>query len=80
MCWCVGDGGTSHFEVEVLDARTNRPIAGYTHADCDDVLLDSVRAPVAWGKRRSLAGIKAANIRLRFHMYGKAKLYSFTFD
>ena len=67
-------------EVEVLDARTGRPIPGYTQAECDDVLIDSVRTPVTWGKRRTLAGIRAANIRLRFHMYGNAKLYSFTFS
>lgn len=66
-------------EVEVLDARTGRPIAGYTQDECDDVLTDSICSPVSWGRRRTLAGVKAANIRLRFHLYGKAKLYSFTF-
>jgi len=66
-------------EVEVLDARTGRPIKGYSQAECDHVLTDSVRTPVAWGKRRTLAGVKAANIRLRFHLNGKAKLYSYTF-
>ncbi len=68
-----------YIEVEVLDARTGRPIAGYSQAECNDILTDSVRSSVTWGQRKSLAGVKAANIRLRFHMYGKAKLYSFTF-
>jgi hypothetical protein len=30
-------------EVEVLDARTGRAIAGYKQAECDDVLQDSAR-------------------------------------
>ena len=66
-------------EVEVLDARTGQPISGYTAADARPLMADSIAAPVAWREHPTLAGVGAGPIRLRFHLYGRARLYSFTF-
>ena len=66
-------------EVEVLDAGTLHPIPGYSAADARPLMADSIAAPVAWREHRTLAGVGAGPIRLRFHLYGRARLYSFTF-
>ena len=66
-------------EVEVLDARTGQPIPGYAAADARPLMADSIAAPVAWREHRTLAGVGAGPIWLRFHLYGQARLYSFTF-
>ena len=42
-------------------------------------MADSIAAPVAWREHRTLAGVGVGPIRLRFHLYGRAQLYSFTF-
>ena len=67
-------------EVEVLDARTLQPIPGYGAADARPLMADSIAAPVAWREHRTLAGVGVGPIRLRFHLYGRAQLYSFTFS
>jgi hypothetical protein len=67
-------------EVEVLDAKTDLPIEGYAQKDGTPLFHEGVRLPVEWGKHKTLDGVKAGAIKLRFHLYGKAKLYSFHFD
>jgi hypothetical protein len=66
-------------EVEVLDAGTGKPIDGYRKEDCTDVMREGIRIPVAWGEKDTLEGVAAKEIKLRFVLYGRAKLYSFTF-
>ena len=58
-------------EVEVLDADSCEPIAGYGCEDCDDIDVDGLRRPVTWGDKR-LSGIGRDRFRLRFHLYGAA--------
>ena len=66
-------------EVEVLDAGTGIPVPGYGRAECIDVLRDSVRTEVEWNGHRTLDGVHTKKIKLRFYLYGRARLYSYTF-
>ncbi len=66
-------------EVAVLDASTGNPIPGYTRQDCVDLDVDRIDAAVRW-KDATLAGVSAERIRLKFYIYGAAKLYSFHFE
>ena len=70
----------SWVSVEILDAATGQPIPGYGKADCQRILTDAVRIPVTWRKHRTLAGVKVDRIKLRFRLYGRARLYSFAFQ
>jgi hypothetical protein len=65
--------------VEVLDARTSKPIPGYSRKDAVGVMADGPRRSVRWREHRTLAAVGVPQIRLRFHFYGQARLYSFTF-
>ena len=66
-------------EVEVLDAGTGSPVAGYGREDCTDVVREGIRIPVAWRERQTLEGVTSEEVQLRFTLYGKVRLYSFTF-
>lgn len=35
--------------------------------------------PVAWRERQTLEGVTSEEVQLRFTLYGKVRLYSFTF-
>ena len=61
-------------EVEILDAGTNSPLEGYRREDCTDVISEGVRIPIEWGEIRTLHGIAAAEVKLRFYLYGRARL------
>jgi len=65
--------------VELLDARDGMPLPGYTRRDCVKLVRDGIRLAVEWAGRPTLAGIGIPEIKLRFHLFGRAKLYSFTF-
>jgi len=66
-------------EAEILDAASGAPLPGFTRAECTDLTREGIRLPVEWGERRTLAGIGVPAIRLRFHLFGRARLYSFSF-
>ncbi|MBL9216837.1 MAG: hypothetical protein JNG83_15270 [Opitutaceae bacterium] len=67
-------------EVEVLDAATGRPLPGFTRTDCVDLAGDGASLPVEWaGGRTTLADVGVPTIRLRFHLFGEARLRSFHF-
>ena len=63
-------------EVEVLDASSNVPVVGFARRDCDDILVDGLRRPVAWGSR-TLPDVERHAIRLGFWIYGAARLYAY---
>lgn len=65
--------------VEVLDATTGEVLAGYAEADCNRILTDGVRIPVSWKGHQTLGGVNVDRIKLRFRLYGRAKIYSFAF-
>ncbi len=65
-------------EVEVIDADSGEPIPGYGCEDCDDIYVDGLRRPVEWGGKR-LADIGRTRFKLRFRLYGAARLYGYKF-
>ena len=69
----------SWVEVEVLDATTLEPIEGYGREDCRDLCTDGWRQEVTWrgGSIQDLAG---QQFRLKFWVYGRARLYAYGFD
>lgn len=73
------DPGRSWVEVEVLDAERGEVLDGFDRKECSDVCEDAIRVPVAW-KAKSLADVGASRIRLRFFLYGAARLYSYGFE
>ena len=68
----------SWIEVEALDAATNEVIGGFERGRCKALHTDSVRAAVSWNDRRGLPANK--KLKLRFHLMGAARLYSFGFQ
>jgi hypothetical protein len=69
----------SWVEVEVLDADKGEPFPGLTREDCRDIFEDGINVPVVWGGRH-LSEAGASRIRLRFWLYGAARLYAFGFE
>ena len=69
----------SWMEVEVLDAEKDEVLPGFERESCVDVCRDDVCVPVKW-KTTSLRSLDRSQIRLRFHLYGTARLYAFGFD
>lgn len=67
------------FAVEVLDALTDQPIAGYAAADCVPVEQEGIAMPIRWKGGATLPSGKV--IRLRFHLsQPNVRLYSFGFQ
>ena len=64
--------------VAVLDAQ-GRELAGYRKIECARVDSDSVRQPVTWRERQTLAPLQGQPIRLKFYLRA-ASLYSFSLD
>ena len=59
---------------------TGRPVEGYDRKHAVGVMRDGLRVPVRWTGHNTLAGVNVSQVRLRFHFYGRARLYSFTFQ
>ena len=76
----VGDvrNDRSWVEVEVLDADSGEPLPGYGCEDCGDICVDGLRRPVEWGGK-ALDGIGRDRFKLRFRLYGAARLYGYRF-
>ena len=66
----VGGGGPH--------ADTGEPLPGYGCEDCGDICVDGLRRPVEWDGR-GLADIGRDRFRLRFWLYGAARLYGYRF-
>jgi hypothetical protein len=64
--------------VEILDPGTGETVKGFTRSDCRDLSTDAVRAEVAWADR-SLSDLNCPEFRLRFWIYGAARLHAFGF-
>lgn len=67
----------SWLEVEVLDAHTNEPIAGFSKDECIRCVKDGIRVPVRWKENGNLDKLAGKSVKLRFFLYGAVKLYSF---
>ena len=66
-------------EVEVLDAATGKAVPGYEQDSCRQVVREGLAVPVRWEDHPTFSGVQVPHIKLRFHLRGKARLYSFTF-
>jgi len=72
-----GRPGVSWLTVEVLDAA-GVPLPGFAESDCPRLFTDSVRLPIRW-RSGGFGAVSAPVVRLRFHLYGNAKLHAFAF-
>jgi hypothetical protein len=77
----VGDvrQNRSWVEVEVLDVATMEPLEGYRREDCHDLCTDGWRQSVTWRDRR-IQDLAGKQFRLKFWLYGSARLYAYGFD
>ena len=69
----------SWVEVEVLDAATLEPLEGYRREDCQDLCTDGWREEVRW-RGGSLGDVAGPRFRLKFWLYGRARLHAYGFD
>jgi hypothetical protein len=69
----------SWVEVEVLDATTLEPLEGYRREDCHDLCTDGWRQEVTW-RGGNIHGLGLEHFRLKFWLYGRARLYAYGFD
>jgi hypothetical protein len=74
LCVNVDASKGGELVVEVLDAATLQPLAGYGAQEAEPVSGDRVRAPVQWAGHPWLP--QAGMVRLRFTLRG-ARLYAF---
>ncbi len=68
----------SWVDVEVLPPDGDQPLAGFGRDDCLPLHRDGLREQVVWRDRR-LADLDQTQIRLRFNLYGAARLHAFSF-
>ena len=72
--------GRGYIKVEILDSRTNQPLAGYSRQDCDGIVGGGRNAKVAWRGSDSIPAT-ASGVKFRFYLDGaETRLYSFWFD
>jgi len=65
--------------VEALDSESGRLLDGFTKDDCVKSWRDDVCAPIRWRTKR-LADLPVSRAKLRFHLYGAARLHAFGFE
>ena len=75
--WINADAKDGEVRTELVD-RQEKPLAGFTAADCKPIVSDSVRHEVQWTESPDLAQYAGTPLRLRFHLRN-ARLYSFRF-
>ena len=64
--------------VEVTDATSGQAIPGYTRAESQPAIIDSIDETVRWKAKNDLAELRGKTVRLRFHLWN-AELYAFWF-
>ena len=65
-------------QVEVLDGRTGQSLPGFTAAGSAPMVTDDLCATVRW-RGRGLGAVRSCSVRLRFLLFGAARLHSFRF-
>lgn len=73
----IDTGATGTARVEILDAA-QRPLPGYTVADCFEIGGNFLEEPVVWKRGADLSALAGKPIRLRIHLV-RSKLYAFQF-
>ena len=61
----------SALKVEILDSATEKPLPGFTEADCRAVSTDGIAVPIAWSGGTTIPAGKP--IRLRFFLNGQER-------
>ncbi len=69
----------SWVEVEILHPDTGEPINGFRREECGAIHCNGIRVSVSW-RGGSIRYIESPSIRLRFHLYGTARLHAFEFQ
>ena len=65
-------------DVEVLGATSNDPLSGFSRKECRPVQTEGIDVPVVWDGSAGSAEVDAGKIRLRFHIYGRARLHAYS--
>ena len=60
----------------MLDPDSNEPLDGFTRQDSDDIFIDGLRRSVSWNGK-NLADVQSGKFKLRFWLYGAARLYAY---
>ena len=66
-------------EVEVLDAASGQPEKQYGKEQCVKIVTDNTNEAKWQGIGGTWKGVSASAVRIRFYLYGRAKLHSFSF-
>ena len=69
--------GRSWIEAEVLPADGDEPLLGYSRETCRPLVTDATAARVGWRPAADAAGVPM--VRLRFWIYGAARLHAVSF-
>jgi len=72
------DSWRGRVQVEVSDAASGKAIPGFTRAECQPAIVDSINEGVHWKTKNDLAELRGKTVRLSFHVWN-AELYSFWF-
>ena len=59
--------------------QPSKPFDGFGRGDCRDLCTDGLREPVTWGGG-GIGDLPANQFKLRFWLYGAARLYAYGFD
>jgi len=73
------DSWRGKVQVEVLDAGSGQPVAGFTRDDCVPATINSIDETIRWKESSTLSALRSKTVRLRFHLW-QAELYAFRFD
>lgn len=73
----INTGGGGSLQVEILD-ESGKPIKGFTQADSELLIGNSVKLPVTWRNNYDVSELAGRPVRLRFIMRD-CKLYAYQF-
>ena len=71
------DSWRGRIQVEVLDAVTSQPLAGFSRDDSVPTVIDSIDTTAGW-KNIALGALRGRTVRLRLHLW-QAEIYAFWF-
>ena len=74
--FCNADAAAGQLRAEIMDARGQKPIAGYNLEACQPLTGDHVDAELRWKGAAGLAALPKEPVRLRF-VLRNASLYAF---
>ena len=72
------DSWRGRVQVEVIDAASGEAIPGFTRAESQPAIIDSIDETVRWKAKNDLSELLGKTVRLRFHLWN-SELYAFWF-